>query len=88
MQLFTSLTYSVKCQALLSMEFSRQEYWSGLPVPTPGDFPNSGTEPTSLAFPALADGFLTIRHLGSLRAYYVLYISQFTRERGITDQTP
>ena len=88
MQLFTSLTYSVKCQALLSMEFSRQEYWSGLPVPTPGDFPNSGIEPTSLAFPALADGFFTIRHLGSLRAYYVLYISQFTRERGIKDQTP
>ena len=74
MQLFTSLTYSVKCQPLLSMEFSRQEYWGGLPVPTPGDFPSSEIEPTSLTFPVLADGFFTMRHLGSLIAYYVLYI--------------
>ena len=32
------------CQASLSMEFSRQEYWSGLPFPTPGDLPDSGVE--------------------------------------------
>ena len=35
------------------MEFSRQEYWSGLPFPTPGDLPNPGTEPVSLVSPAL-----------------------------------
>ena len=52
MQLFTSLTYSVKCQAPLSMEFSRQEYWSGLPFPSPGDLPNSGIEPGSPALQA------------------------------------
>ena len=38
----------------LSMEFSRQEYWSGLPFPTPGDPPDPGIEPMSLASPALA----------------------------------
>ena len=36
------------------MEFSRQEYWSGLPFPIPGDLPNPGIEPTSRASPALA----------------------------------
>ena len=41
-------------QAPLSMGFSRQEYWSGLPFPSPGDLPDAGTEPRS---PALqADG--------------------------------
>ena len=68
MQLFISLTYSVKCQAPLSMEFSRQEYWSGLPFPTPGDFPNSGIEPTSLASPALVDGFFTTVSSGKLES--------------------
>ena len=36
------------------MGFSRQEYWSGLSFPPPGDLPNPGTEPTSLTSPALA----------------------------------
>ena len=39
-------------QAPLSMEFSRQEYWSGLPFPPPGDLPNPGTKPGSPAFQA------------------------------------
>ena len=39
------------------MGFSRQEYWSGLPFPTPGDLPIPGMEPTSLMSPALAGGF-------------------------------
>ena len=46
-------------QAPLSMGFSRQEYWSGLPCPPPGDLPNPGIEPVSLTFPALAGGFFT-----------------------------
>ena len=37
------------CQALLSMEFSRQEYWSGLPFPSPGDFSDIGIKPRSPA---------------------------------------
>ena len=38
---------TVARQAPLSMGFSRQEYWSGLPFPTPGDLPNPGIEPGS-----------------------------------------
>ena len=41
------------------MEFSRQEYWSGLPFPTPGDLPGPGIEPMSLVSPAFAGGFFT-----------------------------
>ena len=47
-------------QAPLSMGFSRQEYWSGLPCPPP-DLPDSGTEPSSFKPPALAGGFFTTR---------------------------
>ena len=43
-------------QAPLSMRFSGQEYWSGLPFPSPGDLPDPGIEPVS---PSLADGFFT-----------------------------
>ena len=46
-------------QAPLSMGFSRQEYWSGLPCPPPGDLPDPGFEPISLISPAFAGGFLT-----------------------------
>ena len=51
--------WTVASQALLSMGFPQQEYWTGLPFPTPGDLPNPGTEPTSPASPALAGGFFT-----------------------------
>ena len=44
----------------LSMGFSRQEYWSGLPSPSPGDLPDPGMEPLS---PILAGGFFTIQPL-------------------------
>ena len=43
---------TVAPQAPLSMEFSRQEYWSGLPFPSPGDIPNSGIKPRSPALQA------------------------------------
>ena len=46
----------VACQAPLSMGFSRQEYWSGLPFPSPRDLPNPGIKPRS---PALAGRFFT-----------------------------
>ena len=46
-------------QAPLPMKFSRQEYWSSLPFPPPGDLPNSGIEPVSLTTPALACRFFT-----------------------------
>ena len=41
------------------MEFSRQEYWSGLPYPTPEDLPHPGIEPASPESPALAGRFFT-----------------------------
>ena len=50
---------TVACQAPLSMGLSRQEYWSGLPCPPPGDLPDLGIEPASLTSPALAGGFFT-----------------------------
>ena len=55
-RLFVTLR-TVAHQASLSRGFSRQEYWSGLPCPSPGDLPNSGIKPTSLMSPALAGGF-------------------------------
>ena len=52
--------WMVALQNPLSMGFSRQEYWSELPRPPPGDLPDSGIEPTSLTSPALAGRFFTI----------------------------
>ena len=43
----------------MSRGFSRQEYWSGLPFPSPGDLPDPGMETESLVSPALAGGFFT-----------------------------
>ena len=57
-QLFGTL-WTVACEAPLSMGFSRQEYWSGVPFPSLGDFLNTGIEPTSLISPALGGGFFT-----------------------------
>ena len=51
--------WTVVCQAPLSMEFSRQEYWSGLSFPISGDLPDPGIKPESLASSALAGGFFT-----------------------------
>ena len=49
-------SWTVACQAPLSMGFSRQEYWSGWSFPSPGDLPDPGIEPKS---PALAGRFMT-----------------------------
>ena len=51
--------WTVVRQAPLSMGFSRQEYWNGLPFPPPGDHPDPGIEPTSLLSSALVGGFFT-----------------------------
>ena len=62
-QLFGTLG-TVARQAPLSMEFSRQEHWSGLPFPSPGDLPDPGIKPASLMSPALAGGFFTTSATG------------------------
>ena len=56
--------WTVSFQAPLSIRFPRQEYWSGLSFPSPGDFPNPGTEPMS---PVLAGRFFATEPLGKPR---------------------
>ena len=58
-QLYATL-WTVAWQAPLSMEISRQEYWSRLPFPTPGNL-NPGIKPTPSASPVLVGGFFTIQ---------------------------
>ena len=53
--------WTITLQVPLSMEFSRQEYWSGLSLPSPGDLPDPGIEPMSQA---LAGGFFTAEPAG------------------------
>ena len=60
--------WTVVCQASLSMGFSRQEYWSGLSFPSPGDLPNTRIKPVSLTSPELAGRFFTPSHLGGPKA--------------------
>ena len=51
--------WTLACHIPLSMEFSRQDYWSELPFPSPMNLPNSGIEPVALEYPALAGKFFT-----------------------------
>ena len=62
-------TWTIACQAPLSMGFSRQEYWSGLPFPSPGDLPDPGIE---LASPALQADSIPSQPPG--KPYIVVFI--------------
>ena len=55
----SAIPWTVAHQAPLSMEFSRQEYWNGLPFPTPGDLPDPGIKLVSVESPSLAGRFFT-----------------------------
>ena len=68
---FFVMLWTLARQSPLSNGFSRQEYWSELPCPPPGDLPNPGIEPTSLMSPALAGGFFTTSD--SWEAPFVVY---------------
>ena len=57
--------WTAACQAPLSMGFSRQNYWSGLPCPPPGDLPDSGIKSAASAPPALQVDSLPLSHQGS-----------------------
>ena len=70
-QLFVN-PWTVVCQYPLSMEFPRQEYWSGLPFLPPGDLPNKGIEPTS---PVWQTASLPLCHLGSPLDRILVFIS-------------
>ena len=61
---------TVACQASLSMGFSRQEYWSGLPFPSPGDLPNPRIK---LSSPALQADSLQLNYEGSHKDYKRLF---------------
>ena len=63
-------SWTVTCQTLLSMGFSRQKYWNGLSFPSPGDLPKPEIEPV---FPALTGGFF-IPELPEKPAYIYIYM--------------
>ena len=69
-QLFVT-PWTIAHQAPLSMGFPRQEYWRGLPFPSPGDLPNPGSEPSS---PALSGGFFTTEPSGKPHVYMWIHI--------------
>ena len=71
--------WTVACHSPLSMGFPRQEYWSGLPFPSPGDLPNPGIEPTSPASPALAGGFFTAEPPGKPEPPNTMFSMQIGR---------
>ena len=73
--------WTVSCQSPLSMELSRQEYWSGLPFPSPGDLPNPGIEPKSPALqvdslPAEPQGKPKNTGMGSLSLLQLIFPTQ------------
>ena len=63
--LLFAIPWTVAHQAPLSMGFSSQEFWRGLPFPPPGDLPDAGIKVVSLAFLALQADSLPLSHLGS-----------------------
>ena len=72
--------WTVACQAPLSMAFSRQEYWSGLPCPPPENLPNPGIEPTSVCLLCCQAGSLPLVPPGkplSLSLYIYIYIHTY-----------
>ena len=75
-QLFVTL-WTVACQAPQFMGFSRQEYWSQLPYPSPRDLSRSGIEPSSFKSPALADGFFTPKTTWEALHYYTILFMIF-----------
>ena len=68
--------WTAACQAPLSMEFSRQEYWSQLPWPPPRDLPHPGTKPAS---PALTGGFFTTEPPGKPMAKRIMELSEHNK---------
>ena len=66
-------SWMVACQGPLSMGFSRQEYWSGLLCPPPGDLLDPEIEPLSFMFPASAGGLLTTSTTWEAPLYHVIF---------------
>ena len=68
-----AILWTVAHQASLSVEFSRQEYWSGLPFPPLGDLPDLGSEPAPLRTPTLVGGFFSTSTTWEAFGYITLY---------------
>ena len=93
-QLFATL-WAVACQAPLSMQFSRQEYWSWWPFPSPGVLPNPEIEPTS---PAWQEASLPLCHLDNLetlimnskysQCWFTLYSEIITNSQDVAKIVP
>ena len=66
------------CQAPLSLEFSRQEHWSGLPCPPPGDLPDAGIKPVSFTSPALAGRFFSASATWEAQLVVYFFFNYFT----------
>ena len=71
--------HSEPMRLLSPQGFSRQEYWSGLPCPPPGDLPNLGSKPTSLMSPALTGRFFTTSHLNNWQYICILFLQTSIR---------
>ena len=79
-RLFATL-WTVAHQAPLFVGFSRQEYWSGLPCPPPGDLPDSGIKPTSLTSSDWQAGSLPLAPPGKPSLLLLLLLSRFSHVR-------
>ena len=69
--------WTVARQTPLSMGFSRQEYWSGLPCPPPGNLPDPGVKPVSLTSPALAGRFFITSTTWEASSYDIIAAKKF-----------
>ena len=78
-RLFVTM-WTVARQAPLSMGFSRQEHWSGLPCPSPGNRPNPGIKPTALKSPALAGRFFTTGTTWEALSFSLAFLNFFFPE--------
>ena len=65
--------WAIGPQAPLSIRFSRQENWSGLPCPSPGDLPDPGIEPATLRSPELAGRYFTTSATWEAQRTFILY---------------
>ena len=74
--MFSLMSWTVAYQAPLSVGFSKQEYWSGLPFPSPGDLPDPGIKPGS---PALQADALPSKPPGNVPVYILLYFKHRSR---------
>ena len=75
---FFATPWTVAYQASPSMEFSMQEYWSGLPFPSPGDIPHPGIKPSS---PALEADTLTSEPPGKTRQRRIFYTDKWSIQK-------